>query len=291
MDEQSVCAVVITYHPSAAMVEHTSKVLEQVAGLVIVDNGSSPQELEGLRTASQSRGFHLIENGENLGIAEALNRGVEWARSQGYPWVLLLDQDSNITSGFVQDMFRTWASQPDRGRIGSVQPKYIDPDTGSEARVWRARDGGPVISMTSGSLMPMWIFDRIGLFASEYFIDMVDWEYCLRIRAAGYQVIDSRDAVLLHSAGAPAQRKLLGFAFRPSNHSPMRRYYLSRNRIVLYRKYFFKFPVWTMQAMWDGFRETVKCFVGDRDRRNKLRSLIMGTWDGLMGRMGKRQGI
>ena len=291
MDEQSVCAVAVTYHPTAAMVDHTAKVMEQVTGLVVVDNGSGSEEVQYLRTASELRGFKLIENGENLGIAEGLNRGVEWARSQGYPWVLLLDQDSNITSGFVQEMFRTWQEQPDRERIGSVQPKYIDPDTSTEARVWRAPDGGPVVSMTSGSLLPVWIFDQLGLFASEYFIDMVDWEYCLRIRAAGYRVIDSRDAVLLHSAGIPVQRRILSFAFYPSSHSPIRRYYLTRNRIVLFRKYFFRFPLWIIRAMWDGFRETVKCLVGEQDRWIKLQSMRLGTWDGLTGRMGKRQGI
>jgi rhamnosyltransferase len=145
--------------------------------------------------------------------------------------------------------------------------------------------------MTSGSLLPVWIFDQLGLFATEYFIDMVDWEYCLRIRAAGYRVIDSRDAVLLHSAGIPVQRRILSFAFYPSSHSPIRRYYLTRNRIVLFRKYFFRFPLWIIRAMWDGFRETVKCLVGEQDRWIKLQSMRLGTWDGLTGRMGKRQGI
>ena len=41
--------------------------------------------------------------------------------------------------------------------------------------------------------MPTWIFDEIGWFASEYFIDFVDWEYCTRIRAAGYIVTRTRE--------------------------------------------------------------------------------------------------
>ena len=283
-----VCAVVVTHHPSAGMLENLSKIVTQVAELVVVDNASAPDELHALRNASRTFGFQLIENGENLGIAEALNQGVRWAKSKSYPWAIFFDQDSGITDDFVSRMFAAWESHPDRRRVASIHPKYVDPATGIEPAVRRAKDGGPVISLTSGALMPMWIFDKIGWFASEYFIDCVDFEYCLRIRAAGYMIADSRDAVLLHAAGhAERQLTFLGISFRPTHHSATRRYYMSRNRIMLYRKYFRIFPGWVLQSMNDSLRETIKCFVGDKDRAPKFRSFLLGTWDGLTGRMGK----
>ena len=287
----SVCAVIVTYHPSASMIENMPKVLDQVDGLVVVDNGSNTDELNFLRNASQSFGFHLIENGENLGIAEALNQGVRWAKSKEYPWVILFDQDSKITEGFVNQMFATWESHPECERLGSVHPRYVDPLTGVEPVVARARDGGPIMSMTSGSLMPAWIFDKIGLFASEFFIDLVDTEYCLRIRAAGYLVADSRHATLLHTAGHPQKHTLVGFSFRPTYHSAMRRYYFSRNRIALYRKYFFKFPRWMLLILYWQVRELTKSFLAEQNRKLKFRYFLLGVWDGLMSRMGKREGL
>jgi rhamnosyltransferase len=137
--------------------------------------------------------------------------------------------------------------------------------------------------------MPTWIFDKIGLFASEYFIDCVDFEYCYRIRAAGYLVADSRIAVLLHAAGKPgARHRLFGASFRPTHHTIARRYYMSRNRVALYRKYFPVFPTWVLLSMYDSLRETVKCFIGEENRLPKMKSFLLGTWDGLVGRMGKR---
>jgi len=291
MTAQSVCAVIVTYHPSAKMLEHMSNVLAQVQGLVVVDNGSNIEELDPLRAASQTLGFHLIENGENLGIAEALNQGVRWAKSKGYPWVILFDQDSRITDGFVCQLFAAWESHPDRERVGSIQPRYVDPETGDALVIWRASDGGPATAMTSGTLMPGWIFDKIGLFASEYFIDLVDCEYSLRIRAFGYLSAESGEAVLLHCAGHPKRLSFLGFGFRPTHHSAMRRYYLSRNRVVVYRKYFRTFPRWTLHSMNQALRETIKCFLGEQDRARKFRNFLLGTWDGLIGRMGKREGL
>jgi rhamnosyltransferase len=283
------CAVIVTYHPTSLIVENMQKVLAQVAGLVVVDNGSNVDELDQLRVASQSLGFHLIENEENLGIAQALNLGIRWAKNKGYSWVILFDQDSKITDGFICQMFATWELHAERERLGSIHPKYVDAETGIEPVVRRASDGGPRISLTSGALMPIWIFDKIGGFAAEYFIDCVDFEYCLRIRAAGYLIADSRQAILLHAAGhASVSLSFSGLTFRPTHHTPMRRYYISRNRIALCRKYFRVFPGWIVQYMFDSMRETIKCFVGEQNRGRKFRSFLLGSWDGLCGKMGRR---
>jgi len=288
---RSVCAVMVTYHPTATMLENFPSVLAQVDGLVVVDNGSNPDELDPLRAAIQAQGARLIENGENLGIAEALNQGIRWANSQGFPWVILFDQDSTITDGFVDQMFASWESHPDQARVCSIHPRYVHPETGLERRVRRAPDGGPIISITSGALMPIWIFDKIGGFASEYFIDWVDIEYSYRIRAAGLLVADSRQAVLLHAAGHPKPFSFLGFHFRPGHHSSIRWYYMSRNRVAVYRKYLRVFPVWILRSMYESLQETVKGFIVEDNRALKFRNFLLGTWDGFAGRMGKRDGL
>jgi rhamnosyltransferase len=284
-----VCAVLVTYYPSASMVGNLPKILAQVDRLVLIDNGSAQDEILALRSAQHNLGFHLIENKENLGIAEALNQGVCWAKNQGYLWVILLDQDSELTEHFVASMFAAWERHPLRERIASIHPSYVDPETGMEPKVRRADDGGPVVSLTSGALMPGWVFDKVGLFSSKYFIDYVDYEYCFRIRAAGYLIADSRTAVLLHSAGHPRENSFCGFKFRPTHHSAIRRYYISRNRVAVYRSYFGVFPSCIARIMYDDLRETVRCFLGEKDRGRKARNFLRGTWDGLTGRMGKRE--
>lgn len=269
-----------------------SAIASQTEGMVVIDNASDPQEQVFLRQKSEVLDFELIENDENLGVAEALNKGVLWARRKGYRWVILFDQDSKITESFVHQMFVTWESHPDRDRVAAIHPRYIDPKTGIEPMVLRADDAGPIMSNTSGALMPTWIFDRIGGFAAEYFIDCVDFEYCLRIRSAGYLIADSKEAVLFHEAGDAEQKtSFLGFSFRPTHHNATRRYYISRNRIALYRKYFLVFPRWMLRSMNVSLRETVKCFMGERDRPRKFRNFLLGTWDGFTGRMGKRENL
>ena len=287
----SVCAVIVTYHPSARMLEIVPKVLAQVRGLVVVDNGSKADELVLLRGASQTLGFELIENGENLGIAEALNQGVRWAKSKDFPWVILFDQDSLITEGFVGHMFSAWQTHPYRERVGSIHARHVVPETGVEVWVPRTSDGSPVLPMTSGSLMPVWIFDKVGWFASEYFIDVVDWEYSFRTRAAGFLVVDSKHATLVHAPGNPAETTVMGHTFRASHHSAMRRYYITRNCIVFYRKYLRSFPCWIVSSAYEQVIKTIVCLLVEQDRARKFRNVLLGTWDGLTGRMGKREGL
>jgi len=273
------------------MLENLPRVIEQVQALVIIDNASNPGELVALRAAADAHGMHLIENGENLGIAEALNQGVRWAISEGHQWVVLFDQDSKITDGFIEKMVATWESHPHQQRVCSIHPRYVHPETGLEQTVRRAADGGPIISITSGALMPTWIFDKVGGFASEYFIDWVDIEYCFRIRAAGFLVADSREAVLLHAAGNSKPFSILGFHFRPGHHSAMRWYYMSRNRVAVYRKYLRVFPTWILRSMCVSLKDTIKSFIVEDNRGLKFHNFLLGTWDGLAGRMGKREGL
>jgi len=291
MTTRSVCAVIVTYHPKTEMLQNLNNVLAEVQALVVVDNGSNADEVQVLRMTSRKLSFHLIENRENLGIAEALNQGVRWAKREGYRWVILFDQDSKITEGFIGQMFAAWESHPKRERVASIHPRYADPETGIELLVPRTVDGSLVLPMTAGSLMPLWIFDRIGWFASEYFIDLVDWEYCFRIRAAGLLVTDSKQARLLHAAGSPAKITVLGKTFHPSNHSAARRYYISRNCIAFYRKYFFIFPRWVLKCIYRQVLEMAVCAIAEHDRVRKFRNFLLGTWDGLTGKMGERDGL
>ncbi|MGB7601980.1 MAG: glycosyltransferase family 2 protein [Candidatus Sulfotelmatobacter sp.] len=288
MTPQSVCAVIITYHPSANVLANLRRLLAQVPVLVVVDNGSSPDEIDPIRRESRALGFELIENRENLGIAEALNQGVRWGKSKGHPWLILFDQDSAITENFIDHMLASWQTHPQRERVGSIYPRYVSPRTGMEAEVPRASDGTPVLPMTSGSLMPAWIFDEVGWFASEYFIDLVDWEYSFRIRAAGYLVAQAKQALLFHAPGNPATTRILGCAFHTTHHSPLRHFYIARNSIAFYRKYLFLFPRWILKVIYRQLHDTAMSLIAEEDRALKLRSFLQGTWDGLMGRMGKR---
>ena len=285
-----VCAVVVTFHPGAEVLRNIALLREQLAGVIVVDNGSGAGDLALLRAAARS--FTLLENESNEGIAAALNRGVKAAVDRGYEWVMLFDQDSTVTPGFVAAMIQGYREHPRRESVGIFCPQYIDRATGMPA-LWSAvlPDGGPIIAMTSGSLMPSWAFEKCGWFLEELFIDQVDVEYCFRLRAAGYATATCSQARLLHAAGSPRVHRVWGLgSFRATHHSALRRYYITRNRLWVVRKYWKVHRNWCVPMLWSILADTIKLVLAEDSKIAKLRSTFAGVRDAMLGRLGKLPG-
>ncbi|WP_158749468.1 glycosyltransferase family 2 protein [Acidobacterium sp. S8] len=283
-----VCALFITYRPEADVLGNIAKVRPQVQGLVVVDNGSSESARAPFHVASQKLDFTLIENGRNLGIAAALNIGVRWAQSQGYRWIVLFDQDSTITDGFIGAMLREYQSHPHSDCLAIVTPKHIDQTNGE----WRAPafavDGTPLVAITSGSLMPLNIFEKCGEFEEDLIIDRVDDEYCLRARSLGFTIALCEQAILHHAVGAPRTHHAYGIAsFRASHHNAKRRYYITRNRLVMVKRYWKQHPQWCYSALVAMLKDTAKVVLAEEDSFTKVINILRGTLHAITGRMGK----
>ena len=97
MSGRRVCAIVVTWHPDADILQRlVSAVGPQVAHLVVVDNG-------GTRLAARD-GVTLLPQPVNAGLAAGFNTGIAFARAGGFDTVLLLDQDSEPKPGMVQSL-------------------------------------------------------------------------------------------------------------------------------------------------------------------------------------------
>jgi rhamnosyltransferase len=287
MNSRGTCAVVITFCPQAAVLDNLAKVRSQVEGLVVVDNGSLAELLTSLQTAARELDFTLIENEVNLGIAAALNAGVRWARSQGFQYVTLFDQDSTVTEGFCAAMVAQYESHPRRDKVAIVTPSQVERSTG-RARAHRfAKDGGPLIAITSGSLMPVDIFDRCGWFQEDLIIDCVDHEYCLRARSQGYTLAECRNAVLLVAVGSTTSHQAFGLTISARHYSARRRYYITRNRLVMIQRFWKQQPAWCCRTLQDIVQDTIKVAFVEEGRWGKMGNTARGIYDAFCGRMGK----
>jgi rhamnosyltransferase len=288
MISNSVCAVVVTYHPADDVLENLKKVREQVQTLVVVDNGSSEQELATLRRASSDLVFHLVENGENLGIAAALNIGVLWAQANSFHWIILFDQDSCVTGSFIETMLRACRNSPSGDRLGIMIPKYVEKRLGTDMPGHIDRNGQLEVAMTSGSLLPVSIFQEYGLFNESLFIDSVDYEFSFRLRSKGFRIEECSDAILLHSLGTPEVHRLLGKTiFRTANYSPSRHYYQERNKVWLTRRYWRKYPLHCSKLLFSSVKDHIKILLAESQKWKKCYFSAMGVVDGLLGHMGK----
>ena len=290
-----VYAVVVTYHPDAGLPQRLARLASQVARTIVVDNGSGPQTALMLRELASPAALLVLANPSNLGIARALNQGVQLAVQQGQTWALLLDQDTEVDGGIVAKLLAAAASHPDPSHLAVVGSRFRDTHgRGEELRrvaphgdSWQAMES----VITSGSLLCLATYAAIGPFRDEFFIDHVDTEYCYRARAAGYQVIETLEPLMSHTVGAPTLHRLFGRHTWTTNHSAERRYYMARNNTVLLREYgTSKSKSWRYKSFIRSLRLCKRIAFFEADKAAKIRAVMAGWWDGVHGKMGQRRG-
>jgi rhamnosyltransferase len=294
MNRSAVCAIFVTYHPDADFPERLLSVSSQVGAVVIVDNGSTDAEVRMLRQTTTDGAISLILNPQNLGIARALNIGIERAVALGYLWVLLLDQDSQVHDDLLDTLLAARESHPEKERVAVIGSGYRDIGRGppdlhpqeASDRLWDQVDW----VITSGSLLSLAAYSVIGPFREEFFIDYVDIEYCIRARTNGYYVLNVRRSLMSHSIGAPTEHKLLWMKKRTTNHSADRRYYFARNDTVMLREYGnCKWRSWPIKSFMRSMRTCKRIVLYEQEKAGKIVAVFHGWWDGVHGNMGARR--
>jgi rhamnosyltransferase len=289
---EKVCAVVISYNPSASIVENINTLICQVSKVVIVDNGSCDDSKHYLEILSKDHNVTFFYNNKNIGIAAALNIGVKYALETGYFWVATFDQDSKITPNFINTMLATYISCTCKEAVALIAPTYYDQKTKIKTSFGICKKENLLFkdlttTMTSGNLVRTDIFRKVGYFNEDFFIDYVDNEFCLRCLKYGYKLIESRQAVLIHNLGDGRRHSFLWKQPATTNHNHIRRYYNARNRFVVYKKYFSLNTKWALKDISQLMREMIKIVLFEESSLLKLIFIFKGISHAFTGKMGK----
>lgn len=300
MDKQSgahnwsnsdVLACVVSFHPGDDFVQNLKSILAQGVDILVVDNSENLEVQLRIQAQCNQLGIRCITNLRNLGIAGALNLGVLEAMDRGYSWILTLDQDSLLPESYVNLIKRVWFSSEEKEKIGILAPRHFDRSTGYQSRDYRKLGGllsNRDIVMTSGNLIPVSVFSKVGLYDEDLFIEYVDHDFCLRVKKAGLRTVLVGDAHLGHSLGKIRQHHLFpGVFFFSHNYLPVRRYYRARNRIILYRRHW---GLWIFQDQEFAIKDMIKILLVEDKRWEKVKATLAGTFDALLGRLGSYDG-
>lgn len=275
-DRGHVGAAFVTYHPDPGLAVRVRALSGQVAHIVIVDNGSSELELAPIRDLVTEGTVALIPNGANLGVATALNQGLAWGEERGLDWIVTFDQDSAAEPRLVAEAARVYdAHHPRIAVIGAGWVSRLGLGTACNSP-----DGIEVTHViTSGALHHVGIWRVLGGFREDLFIDYVDTEYCLRARTAGYSVVQGCVPTMTHAIGSPTRRRLINRFVTPSNHDRARRYYMTRNRMFVWRSYWRRESGYVVYDMKAAAKELIKLLLFETDRVGKLRAVLAGARD------------
>ena len=282
----SVAAVVVTFHPEPDFAAMLASMLPQVGAIIVVDNGSCPADLPAHDDPKLEGRVEIMANGENRGIGAALNQGLRRASQRGFSWALTMDQDSSPLPNLVAAGRQAFEAHPQPQQLAAIGTSVVDAgELSAPAAAYRRMTA----VITSGTLQSIPIWERLGGFREDYFIDCIDTEFCLRARAHGLEIIQATEAALSHRIGIPTQKWVVGRWMIPTNHSPLRRYYVTRNRISLWRKYARSDGRFVAKDMRQTVREWIGIAFAESDRPAKVRAILAGLRDGLFGRYGPRR--
>lgn len=289
----NICAVIVTYHPGIGFLERVKCINHQVGKVVIVDNHSSESCLQMIRKLSIEIGVHLILNKDNLGVATALNQGVRYAVDHGYTWVLTMDQDTLAYPTMVQNLITAYNDCPFREKVGMIGSSYHEGNTGKVMPVGKDNGKRPWLEVrgviTSGSLIPVPIFEKVGPFREDFFIDLIDTEYCHRLRLAGYKLIITPRISMQHFIGNRSKtRNLSANTIMPLNYPPFRSYYITRNMLLLACKSdFWKEPRWALGMLRFLIRYWLMTVLFEDNKLTKIKHIGLGITHGLISKRGK----
>lgn len=269
-----VAAVVVLYNPDTNIVDNLSSYIDFVEKVYVVDNSNFSNESL-FYTLPFADKIEYVFNKGNLGIAKALNIGCQLAIQQGMKWVLTMDQDSkflNLDHTIISQISRTGDD-----RIALYYPTYLIEGVVYDKYI--EENNAPIVVMTSGNFINLNVYTAIGGFEDKLFIDYVDIDYCLKIKAAGYSMALLRDATLAHELGHSKHVAFLSIRAIVTNHSSLRRYYITRNRMYVYKKHKNVSTVFSQTEKRIFINDILKIILFEDDKILKFKSIIKGYLD------------
>ena len=273
-----ILAVVVSFNGRGKTVRTVEALLGHVGHVLVVDNASDSSSIAHLKSLEwhSDVSIHFLEH--NCGISFALNHAIRIAHEQRYRWLLTMDQDSLIDGAMLEEFQAAVMRNP---AWACLTPTLV-----FEGReIDRGCDEAVGYAITSGNLVRMDVFDKIGLYDEDMFVDQLDFDFSLRVRKAGFGIYRVAKATLYHELGdAGVPRAFLG-RFH-TFHSPLRRYYSYRNYLLLAKRHARDFPGFIVKLAIVHLLQLVTIAMYGRDR---VRSFIF-IWRGVLDFSRNRTG-
>lgn len=247
-----VCALVVWFNPENLEnpVERVQSYSSFVEKVYVIDNSSSDNSF----LASKIENAVYIPLMKNTGIAHALNVGSKKAIDDGFEWCLTMDQDSvwekeeigkylkiaEENKNEYQNFSPTIRTKIYPSLLGNIKRKFLhrtlEPFFYSVQYYDRWITSGSLMSLSAWAKVPIKNYSGGGEgFNEKFFIDEVDFEYCVRFVQAGFKCRFCPEVYLNHTLGNYKEKET--FFPQWNAHSDFRLYYIVRNTTYMMQVY------------------------------------------------------
>ena len=297
-----VCAVVVTFNRRELLRQCLNAIMAQTVPpnwLLVVDNHSSDGTAEMLQVFGQCHTDTVLHERlpRNLGGAGGFSHGLSKAVELGADWIWMMDDDAEPEKEALERLLRecssgsnVYASVPHRDGV-LAWPVTWQPPGGHRAQMAHRSEQLPArCNVRShpflGFMIHRDLVGRIGLPDASLFISADDIEYSLRARAAGADIVLIRESRISHPVSTTRKRRLLGLPISLISLAPWRRYYDTRNRLLVARRHH-GYRFWT-HAVPGTLARILLIALYEPNRIAQLKAAGAGLWDGLRGISGIR---
>lgn len=211
--------------------------------VLIIDNASPTNNPDIIKETYPK--ITLIKSDKNLGFAGGNNLGVHAAKGE---YLLFINNDTIVPSGFIEPLVETLEND---SSIGMVSPKIkfhwdttlIQYAGYTPMNHWTIRNNsigyhqkdngsfdqeGETESIHGAAMMiPKTVVDKVGTMTEIYFLYYEEHDWAEMIKRAGFKIYYQPKSYILHKE-----------SLSTGKFSPLKTYYITRNRIVFARRNF-----------------------------------------------------
>ena len=228
-NNMKILGIVVLYNFNNENIDNIKTYCTYCNKIIAIDNSENKCK-DNIKKIKEIKNLEYLNLDGNYGIAKALNIGMQYAIANEYEWVLTMDQDSRFNNNIIDVYFKTLKDEL-LDDIAVISPNYF-----FDRKKNKIYNGYKKLqyTMQSGNLVNVEIYKKIGEFKEEFFIDGVDYEYCIRANKNKYKIIECGNAVLYHR---PATTKRTFFGFKYGYCNSTRIYYQVRNLLWISKRY------------------------------------------------------
>lgn len=271
----NIYAGIVTYNPDKSkLYENVKTIRKQVSTIVIYDNGS--QNIEVIEEIANHNNIILLKNSNNMGIAYALNRLMEYGYKRNFEWMISLDQDSACPRNYVAVMSKLITVIP---KAGIIAPVIKDRNIGVIGHNPTGDYKDVNTCITSGACTSINAWKKVSGFDEKMFIDSVDFDFCYRVRQAGYRVVQTSKITLKHSLGKSKVVNILFWKKNVSVHSPFRYYYIAQNEVYYPKKN--KLYLFFLRGNLRNIKHILNVLLYEPQKLKKVKAIFRGWYNGV----------
>jgi len=264
--------------------------------VILVDNGSVDSLSE--KVYSDFKDIKLIKLNSNVGAAAGRNIGINYALKKGCEYIFFLDNDAVVEPSTLTELVKVaetdskivavgaktyYYDEPKKiwnfgGKICWLKGKFIDTQQGKF-------DNGQFDSGKEVDTFPIGfgivrtdVIKKVGEIDERYFVYYEETDWHVRMKRVGHRIVVTPKAKIWHKASSA-----LGME------SPFFYYYRTRSRLLfmfknapkIYLPFFFLYFIYDFS-----YNTLLTLFLSERP--NQLHAAVIGLFDFIRGRFGKR---